>query len=295
MIGTPPTPMTKKGDVDTKVLKQCVEFTIESGYQVLGIGMHLGESLNLTNEERKLVAKVAVDAANGKVPVIVHTSCPGTREVIDLSKYCDDIGADGVVVIVPYHWRPDNEGIRSHFTGVARAIDIGVVGYNLPDRVGLYFPLDLVTELAKNLDNFIGLKEASFNMEYFANACRETSGMDFTVFAGVEHLIPSMALGGTGSMSAATGIAPKMVMELYRLCKAGEFAKARPVQYKVEKLVGMINSLRYVAGIKGGMAIMGRPVGPPRSPITPLSAQETKLFRGVLDELGVTENEKKGW
>jgi 4-hydroxy-tetrahydrodipicolinate synthase len=295
VIGVPVTPMTKSGDIDTETLKANVSFAIENDFHSVCVGMHLGESLNLTHEERELIAEVAVDSANGKVPVLVHTSCPGTRETVELSKHSEDVGADGVVVIVPYHWHPDTNGIRSHFTSVSRAIDIGVVAYNYPERIGVSFPAKLVSELAQRLDNFIGLKEASLNMAYFADVCRETSGKDFSVFAGTEYLIPSMTLGGTGSMSVAMGIAPKMVMKLYDLCKKGEYVKARPLQYKISKLLGSLHALRYAPAVKAAMAIMGRSVGPSRSPNQPLNSGEERILRKVLNDLGIIGHEKHGW
>lgn len=295
MIGLPVTPMAKNGDIDTKALRRCVDFAIGNDFRSIGVAMHVGESLSLTQTERKLVTEVAVDAANGRVPVLVHTSCAGTRETIELSKHSQDVGADGVVVIVPYHWRPDEDGIRLHFTSISRAIDIGLVGYNFPERIGVSFPVELVAELAESQDNFIGLKDASFNMQYFADVCRVTADKDFAVFAGLEYLIPSMALGGTGSMSIANGIAPKMVMNLYSLCKKREFARARPLQYKMTRLLSTLRAMRYTSAVKAAMAIMGRPVGPSRSPNQPLNREETKRIEKLLDGLGITDSEPHGW
>jgi 4-hydroxy-tetrahydrodipicolinate synthase len=170
-----------------------------------------------------------------------------------------------------------------------------MVAYNFPERIGVTFHPKLIRELAQALDNFIGLKDASFNMPYFAEVCNATSDLDFTVFTGLEYLLPSIALGGGGAMSVTMGIAPKMVMKLYDLCKKGDYAKARPLQYKIVKLLDSLNTLRYAPAVKAAMAIMGRPVGPSRNPNQPLTSNETRSLRKTLNDLGIIQNEKHGW
>ena len=96
-------------------------------------------------------------------------------------------------------------------------------------------------------------------------------------------------------MSIAMGIAPKMVMDLYILCNNGKYAEARPLQYKISKLLGSMHLLRYASAIKAAMAIMDRPVGPSRSPNQPLNSEETEFLRKILQDLGIIENEKHGW
>ncbi|MGH9087175.1 MAG: dihydrodipicolinate synthase family protein, partial [Acidimicrobiales bacterium] len=124
VVGTPVTPFTPALELDTGALERLVDFHVTHGADVLALPMHIGESLNLSSEERRTVAEVAVKTVGRRVPVFVHVSLPGTAQVIDLARHAESVGADGVVVVTPYHWRPGPEALLEHFTAVAGALGI---------------------------------------------------------------------------------------------------------------------------------------------------------------------------
>src|ERR1700732_4762210 len=155
----------------------------------------------MTVEERKLLAKLAVEAVNGRVPVFINCSLPGTRQVIDLARHAQSVGADGIVVVSPYFYRLGTAPLVEHFVAVAKSIDISVIVYrNI--SVG-ELPLDVLPEIIHRCPNIVGLKDGGHEMQYFTEACRLTSTLrpDFRVYDGVEDLLNTMPVGGAGFFS----------------------------------------------------------------------------------------------
>jgi 4-hydroxy-tetrahydrodipicolinate synthase len=296
LVGTPVTPFAADNRIDEATLQRLVDFLVRSGVDALALPMHIGESLNLSSEERRLVARLAVEAVAGRVPVLVNASLPGTDEVIALSRHAEQIGAQGVVVITPYHWRPSPEGLIEHFATVAGAVGISLVAYNYPARLGVTVTAEILAEMLERRPNIVGLKDAGLDMEYFTEICRVSSGLrpGFGVFSGVEYILPAMAVGAAGSFSACGAVAPRLVKALYDACASGDFAIARPLQYRLSHLYTII-SVGYPGTIKAAMEIMGRPCGAPRRPIEALAPEAMRRLEGQLESLSILSDEPHGW
>ena len=140
--------------------------------------------------------------------------------------------ADAVIAVTPYHWRPSRQGLIQHYLAVARAVSIGVLAYNFPSRLGVSVTPDVIEELLDTAPNFIGVKDASYDMQSFTEACRGSAARrpGFAMLTGVEYLPPATPLGGSGCFSPASCIAPELVLELYNACRAGDLTRARDLQ-----------------------------------------------------------------
>jgi 4-hydroxy-tetrahydrodipicolinate synthase len=296
IVGTPMTPFTSDNKVDGDKYQRLVDFLIRHGANALALPMHIGESINMTSEERKDVVRLAVEAAAGRAPVFAHTSLSGTDEVIELSRHAEKVGAQGLVVISPYHWRPPAAALMEHFRSIANSVGIGMIVYNFPDRAGLVITPEMLVELIETCPNIVGLKDASMGMEYFTEVCRLTSQVrpGFSVFTGIEYFLPSMVLGGVGAFSACGGVAPKLVKAVYDACLARDYERARPLQHQLSQLFTLIRS-NYPAGIKSAMAYMGRDCGPVRKPLMGFKPDALKKFEAELDKLDVLANEPRGF
>ena len=258
--------------------------------------MHIGESINMSAEERQLVARIAVEAAAGRVPVFVNVSLSGTDQVVALARHAESVGARGLVVISPYHWQPARAALVDHFTTVAASVGISLIAYNYPERIGVTLTPDLVIELIGRCPNLVGLKDAGINMEYFTEMCRVTTAArsDFSVFTGVEYFLPGMVVGGAGAFSACGAVAPRLVKAVYDACAAGDYVRARPLQYKLSHLFNAIK-IDYPSGIKAAMAFMGRAAGPTRKPIPSLDSIGLRRIQSELEKLGILAEEPHGW
>lgn len=296
VVGTPVTPFTPDNRVDFATFERQVNFLITMGVHVLAHPMNIGEAPNLSVDERRELARRLVEAAAGRVPVLIHVSAAGTDQVVELSRYSQEVGAAGVVAMPPYHWKPGRAALVDHFLTVGSSIEIVLLAYNNPPAVQVEIGSDVLAELIDHLPNCAGMKDASYNIKYFTEVCRVTSVAQpgFAVFTGTEYLLPSMAVGGAGTFCACAEVAPRLVRDLYEACDKEEYARARPLQYKVEQLLKIL-MVNYPATIKYAMELMGRPVGQTRKPILPLTDEAKVRAREGLRKLGILEQEPHGW
>jgi 4-hydroxy-tetrahydrodipicolinate synthase len=297
IIDDPVTPFTPDNEVDLAIFARVIEFLLRHNASSLCINLHVAESLNLTTNERKLLAKTAVEVVAGRVPVIVHVSMPGTDQAIDLARHTEKIGADCVIAIAPYYWKPSQEGIYEHFSAIMSATDLPFIAYSSPtimDGVGIS-PTTLV-KLMERFPKFIGLKEASHSWEKYLELGKAARAVrqDFGLFVGTEWIIPCLTLGGTACMSIFGGIVPRFIRALYDATIAGQFKEALELQDKFTELHHVIKA-EYPAPTKAMWEIMGRPVGAPRLPNRPLSADKKKELRSILEKLGLYDTEPHGW
>lgn len=297
IIHDPVTPFTPDNKVDLNTFGRVIEFLLAQNASSLCINLHVAESLNLTTDERKLLAEAAVEVVAGRVPVIVHVSMPGTDQAVDLARHAEKIGADCVMAIAPYYWKSSQEGIYEHFSAIMSATDLPFIAYSSPtimDGIGVSPPT--LVKLMERFPKFIGLKEASHNWEKYIELGRAARKVrpDFGLFVGTEWIIPCLTLGGTACMSIFGGIVPRFIQSLYSATAAGELKEALELQYKFADLHHIAKS-EYPAPTKAMWEIMGRPVGAPRLPNRPLSADRKSEIRSTLEKLGLFETEPHGW
>ncbi|MCC7103669.1 MAG: dihydrodipicolinate synthase family protein [Chloroflexi bacterium] len=294
---TPVTPLTADGSIDFDTFEKLVDFHVrQEGAAGLALPMHIGESLNLTVDERQQLLETAVRVTAGRVPVLAHVSMPGTPQTIELARHAEKAGTSAVISISPYYWRPSQDAQFDHFVALATATELPVLAYSSIKHLFVELSPSLLARLIQRLPNFVGLKDASIDLDYFTEVCRTVLPLrpSFGLIAGVEYLMPTMVVGGTGSMSALGGVAPRLVRDLYAACAAGEYERARPLQWKASQLWHLIG-VDYPATIKAAMEVMGRPVGPTRLPIRPLDETARRRLREQLEMAGVLEQEPRGW
>lgn len=297
VMQSPVTPLKPDFSLDLATFEKVLEFHVRTGATAISWPHHKGESLSLTIEERKLFAEACVKVVNGRIPVTVHVSALAVEDTFALARHAEKIGADGILAITPYVWAPTQESIEDYFTRLCRSIALPVLSYNSPSYLnGVEITGDLMARLIEKLPNFAGVKEASFNSEKFIEISRLALKLrpDFALVTGVEFLLPSVPLGGVGSYSAAGSICPNLCNELYTSCIAGDWPRAREAQRKMTILWHLFKD-QYPSSLKGGMVVMGRPVGPTRAPLPTATGERQDYIRGKLEELGVMDTEPHGW
>jgi dihydrodipicolinate synthase/N-acetylneuraminate lyase len=297
VMQSPVTPLKDDFSLDLPTFEKVLDFHVRTGATAISWPHHKGESLNLTIAERKRFAEAAVKTVGGRIPVTIHVSALAVEDTFALARHAQDIGADGILAITPYFWNPTAEAIHDYFVRLCRSIDLPVLSYNSPSYLaGVEITGELMARLIDDLPNFVGVKEASFNSEKFLEISRAALKLrpDFALVTGVEFLLPSVPLGGVGSYSAAGSICPNLCTHLFDACVAGDWPRARELQYKVSRLWALFRN-QYPSSLKGGMVIMGRPVGPTRSPLPTASAERQADIRSELEQLGILDSEPHGW
>ncbi|MBI3044010.1 MAG: dihydrodipicolinate synthase family protein [Betaproteobacteria bacterium] len=297
VMHVPVTPFMAHMAVDYDTFEKLVDWHVRQNPSSLCVVLHIAESVSLTREEHKKLIEISVSVTNGRVPVIANVSMAGTDQAIDLARHAEKAGADAIICLSPYYWPVPEEALHDHFIRIAKATPLPFMIYNSPIFQGVSLSPKFLVRLMHELPNFIGEKEASHNFEYFIEARRATQAVrpEFGLLLGVEYIIPSVSMGGVGSMSIAGGVAPRLMQKLYDLCAAGKFFEAAPLQDKASHLWQLFKP-EYPAAIKAAMEMMGRPVGPVRGPMRSLDAGQKQKLRKELEGIGVFDGgEPTGW
>ena len=297
VMQSPVTPLKDDFSPDLPTFERLLDFHVRSGSPAISWPHHKGESLNLTIPERKRFAEAAVRVVAGRVPVTIHVSALAVEDTLELARHAQEIGADGILAITPYVLNPSLEAIYDYFVRLGTSIELPVISYNSPSYLaGVEITGELMSRLIERLPNFAGVKEASFNSEKFIEISRMALKLrpSFAMLTGVEYLLPSVPLGGVGSYSAAGSICPNLCNQLYDACVAGDWPRARELQYTLSRLWLLFRD-QYPSSLKGGMVIMGRPVGPTRAPLPTATKERRAFIQAQLEELGILQSEPHGW
>lgn len=297
LVGAPVTAFTPDNDIDTDTLQKLMNFLVNERVDTIALLMHIGENAKLGEAEHRKVVEASVEAIAGRVPTYVHVSAPGTDLSVRLTEHANGVGADGVILLAPYLWKPDADAILEHFQAVDAAVDGWLVGYNNFGHTGVNITPDMLVTLLRTCPNMVALKDASFHMRTFTEFCRLGRSVreDFAAVTGIEYIGPAASVGGRGTFSAIGAVAPRLARELTDLALAGDLAAALPLQYRASELLGVLYKQAYPASIKAAMEIMGRPTGPGRRPEQRLTPEEYKQLEADLDALGVLDDEPHGW
>ncbi len=278
---------TSKFEVDEKATRQHIDWLIEKGaHGIIPCGS-TGEFPSITEAERKKIIEFTIDQVNGRVPVVAGTASTATDRAIKMSKFAQDAGADGVLIVPPYYYKSTDEEIYQHYKAVSQAIDIPIMLYNNPWVCGTYVYPDLVARMAK--DGIIQyVKETHGDLAYVHESIQK-AGKHLTLFFGRdENSFEAFMAGAQGWVSGAANLVIEMESEIFGLVKAGKIDKAREKYYKVLPFFYLTERKgRWIARVKAGLRMIGREAGDPKPPLLPLNEEERSELKGVLVEIGL--------
>lgn len=283
------TPFTKSDEVDEEGLRRLVEFMIEGGVAGIVPCGTTGESATLSHDEHTKVIDVVVDCST--VPVIAGTGSNNTQEAVEFTKYAEDAGAAGSLLITPYYNKPNVKGLKEHFARIGDAVDIPLILYNIPSRTGQNISAATQIELAAEVENLKGVKEASGDLKQVGTIIQmaKEQDLDFTVVAGDDFLtLPIMSLGGKGVISVVANIAPKETSEMVGAMVKGDMEKAREINIKLYPLFEAMFLETNPIPVKKAAELMGLvAAGDVRLPLGALSEGNEGKLRKVLGRLGM--------
>jgi 4-hydroxy-tetrahydrodipicolinate synthase len=281
------TPFTKDNKVDYEGLKSNVNWYIESGlHGVLPAGS-TGEYVSLSDEERFNVAKTTMEAAKGKISVIVGATAETAEKTIEFAQHAEKIGADGVMVLPPYYCKPLPSEIYAHYKRVGEAINIPIILYNNPWTSGIDICLKDVIKILEDVPNAQIVKESSGQIQRTRDLLMQ--GPEKTkVFCGWEDLaFEAFVLGATGWISPVADIAPKIAVALFNaVVDEKDFEKGREIYNKILPLCQFLeNSGKLVQAVKFCLDRIGKVGGHLRSPRLPLTSEEEEKLEVILKDL----------
>lgn len=277
-----------QGEIDGERTKKFIQHLIDEGVHGIFVAGSTGESALMNMKQRKEIIDIGVEAAEGKVPLFAGTGHNATRIAVELSKYAQDAGADGVLVFLPHYPKPTQEGIYNHYQAVAEAVNIPLFVYNWPGQYGLDIEPETVACLAK--DGYIqGIKDTHIDIDHTAEIIRLTEGK-ITVWTGFESkILPALCLGANGSVCTIGNIIPREVVEIYDLFQQGKIKEAAKKQLSIFGLANVLFERHDIQPLKEGIKMLGYDVGDALMPTSEVSPDTKEKIREELRKLGKSE------
>jgi 4-hydroxy-tetrahydrodipicolinate synthase len=278
------TPFTRDGSLDEAAVKRLARRQIEAGVHFLSPCGTTGEAPTLTHRDKLRVVELVLGEAKGKVPVLAGAGGYDTREVIELARDMERVGADGLLSVTPYYNKPTQEGLYQHFKAIAEATRLPIMLYNVPGRTNVNMSVETTLRLSE-IPNIVAIKEASGNVVQMAEIIAGAPE-DFMLLSGDDPLtVAVMAIGGRGVVSVASNEAPAEMSQIVELCEKGDFAAARKLHHWLLPLIQVNFVETNPIPCKAAMAAMGLIEENYRLPMVPPSPATRNKVVQVLQNL----------
>ena len=279
------TPMTKDG-IDYDALGRFIEFQIENGINAIVVMGTTGENATIEPEDQTAVIRYTVEKVAKRVPVIAGTGTNNTEHVLHNTRNACAAGADAILVVTPYYNKATQNGLIAHFTAVADASTVPMILYNVPGRTGCNLLPKTVAKLAEH-PNIVAIKEATGNMAQMVEIMH-LCGDKIDVYSGEDALtVPMISMGGAGTISVLSNVAPKESVAMTDAALAGDFKTAAALQCKLLPLIDCLFSEVNPIPAKAAVSAMGFGEENLRLPLTPMEdATRAKLYEEIR-KLGI--------
>lgn len=274
------TPFTETG-VDFNKLRELIEWHIENKTDAIIVCGTTGEASTMSTNEKKETIKFVIDIVNKRIPVIAGTGTNNTQASIEMSKYAEEVGADGLLVINPYYNKTSSKGLIAHFKAIANSVKTPIIVYNVPSRTGMNIPPSALAELCE-LDNIAAVKEASGDMSQIIkikSLCKDK----LDIYSGNDdQIVPVMAMGGIGVISVLANVIPKDVHNICEYYLNGNVKDALDLQLKTLPLTNALFVETNPIPVKTALNLMGMEAGSLRLPLVDMEEKNLKTLQSEL-------------
>ena len=275
------TPFDEKGEVDCEQAKKLALALLDSGSDGVVVVGTTGESPTMLRPEEYRLFREIKKAVGGRGSVIAGTGSNSTAEAVEATREAEKIGVDACLLVVPYYNKPTQEGLYQHFKKVAESTSLPCILYNVPSRTVTNMTAETVIRLSQ-IDNIIGVKEASGNFEQIAKIINDTRD-DFIVWSGNDgDTFPMMALGAYGIISVVSHLVGKQIKQMINSFLAGKIEEAAAMH---RRLLPLFNAMFVVSNpipIKYAVNYVGFKVGKPRLPLTEPDEKTAAIIKDAL-------------
>lgn len=192
-----------------------------------------------------------------------------------MARYCEDAGASALLVLPPYYIRPSLEGVCAHYSSIAEKVDLPIILYNNPARVGLNLGLDLLDRLA-DIEGVVGLKECERDLGRVAEKIYQLDDR-LSILSGEDDLaFPSFLLGAKGGIFTVANVVPQSFVALYEAVQQQDLTRARSLHFQLLPLINALYTVNHPGPVKEAMAMVGQPVGRARLPLQSMSEVQAR-------------------
>lgn len=280
------TPLTSAEDVDVAGMHRLVNFLLDAGVHGIFVMGGTGEFAFLRDRERRRAIEAAVDAVNGRVPVIAGVSDVGTKKVIEHAQAARQAGADFAIATPPYLGIRDQACFFEHFQAIARGIELPLLLYSVPQLMpGISSQTVLrLTEI----ENVAGIKDSG-DIIHIQDVVFGTRGKNFRVMAGLEyHVVAALLVGAVGCTASTANINPRPYVDMYDKTLAGSVEEALVMQEDLNRFLEPLDTIpSWVSAVKTALHLMGICGPTVAAPAPAATAEETELVRAYLEHYGL--------
>ena len=281
------TPFHKDGSINFEKFANLIEFQVNNGTDAIIVCGTTGEASTMSHEEHLSAIEFCIKQVAGRIPVVAGTGSNCTETAIYLSKEAEKMGADGLLVVSPYYNKATQNGLYTHFKAIADSVKIPVILYNIQGRTGVNITPDTIVRLWKDVDNIVGVKEASGNISQIAKILQLANG-EIDVYSGNDdQIVPILSLGGKGVISVLSNVAP---YETHRMCQLyfdGDVVESAKEQLRAIPLCDALFCEVNPIPVKAALNMMGYEAGPLRLPLTEMEDAHKEVLRKAMVEYGI--------
>ena len=281
------TPFKENMEVNYEKLEELVDFHVENGTDCIVVMGTTGEAATMTHEEHLECIKVVIDRTKGRIPVVAGTGSNCTETAVYLSTEACSYGADGLLVVTPYYNKATQPGLIAHFTEIAKKVTVPIIMYNIPGRTGCTMQPETIAKLVKDVDNIVGVKDATGNISFTAKTMQLTNGNIDLYSGNDDQIVPIMALGGIGVISVLSNVAPKKTHDICQAMLDGDVKLGAKLQLEALPLIDALFCEVNPIPVKAALNLMGMKVGDMRMPLTKLEPEHVKLLEKEMKEYGI--------
>jgi len=272
-----------KDEVDYDSFQKIIEWSIEQGSHGFVPCGTTGESPTLSHDEHKNVVDVCIKIVDKRVPVIAGTGSNNTVEAIEFTKYAEESGADGALIVTPYYNKPTQEGLYLHYKIIAESTNLPIIIYNIPGRSIVDMSIETMVELSK-IKNIIGVKDATNDL-FRPLLTRTKIQKDFCYLSGEDGTaLAYLIQGGNGCISVTANIAPKLCSELHNHWKNKEIDKALQINLKLAKIHHALFIESSPGPVKYAAELLDLCCAETRLPLAPIKNSTKLIIKKCMSE-----------
>ena len=280
------TPFDDKGAVNYEQAKKLALALVNSGSDGVVVAATTGEAPTLSWEEEMRLFTEVKSAVGKRGTIIAYTGSNSTKEAVENTEKAEKIGVDACLSVVPYYNKPNQEGIYQHFKTIAENTSLPIIMYNIPSRVVIKMSLETIVRLSR-IDNIVGVKEASSDMELVAQTL-DNASKDFLIWSGNDNdTFHIMALGGYGTIGVATHLVGKQIKQMMDYILNSKIAEAAAIHRHLLPLVDALFIEPNPAPMKYALNHLGFKVGKPRLPLVEPSEKSAAIIIETLKKYKV--------
>lgn len=279
------TPFLSDGKIDREAFSSMISHQINAKTASITVLGTTGEAPTVSDREHHALISLAVNEANGKIPVIGGCGSNDTHHAVYLAESAEDAGCDALLAVTPYYNKASSLGLVQHFRAIANAVSIPIILYNVPKRTGVNIPFEVYSELSK-VENIVAVKDASGDLSIATRIISELADSMYLYSGNDELTLPLISIGAKGVISVASNIIPSEMAELCALASGGSIKDAGKLHGRLSAIFGMLSCEVNPIPVKYAASLLGLCKPYYRLPLCPPSDDNAKYIKNSLSDYG---------